>query len=212
MPPRFCVAHPSTGDPSWAVERGVPTSRGHSAVQADSVASGSPARLRACRACSWRPRWPRSYQYASRLYQIARFCSDPPPAPPPGSVAQSPAQLCRRRFARPMEADPRAFASHGCVFRGPRMRVKGEKCGQTCTVRSFFFRRPSGPSAVGSDVDQRGGTDPTSGRKHVRAIRKPFGVSRPKRGLKDITRGTQTPRRPRGVCLEPSTCSPPAQS
>ena len=40
------------------------------------------------------------------------------------------------------------------------------------------------------DVDQPGGTDPTSGRKHVRAIRRPFGLSRSKRGLKGLTRGT----------------------
>ena len=88
MPAPMARRAPSTGDPSWAVERGVPTSRGHSAVQADSVASGSPARLRACRACSWRPRWPRSYGIGLRLYHVARFCSDPPPAPPPGSVAK----------------------------------------------------------------------------------------------------------------------------
>ena len=121
----------------------------------------------------------------------------------PQAASQSPAQLCRRRLARAVEADPRVFASHGCVFRALHRRVKGQKSGQTCTVRSLFFRRPSGPSAVGSDVDQPGGTDPTSGRKHVRAIRKPLGESRPKRGLKGLTRGTQTPRRPRGVCLEP---------
>ena len=82
----------------------------------------------------------------------------------PQAASQSPAQLCRRRFARPMEAALRVFASHGCVFRGPRMRVKGQKCGQTCTVRSFFFRRPSGPSAVDSDVDQPGApTQPREG-------------------------------------------------
>ena len=57
----------------------------------------------------------------------------------PQAASQSPAQLCRRRLARAVEADPRVFASHGCVFRGPRMRVKGQNCGQTCTVRSFFF-------------------------------------------------------------------------
>ena len=73
----------------------------------------------------------------------------------PGSL-QSPIQLCRRRLARPMEAALRVFASHGCVFRALHRRVKGQKSGQTCTVRSLFFRRPSGPSAVGSDVDQPG--------------------------------------------------------
>ena len=54
-------------------------------------------------------------------------------------------------------------------------------------LRRRFRRRPAW------------GTDPASGRRHVRAIRKPFGVSRPKRGLKGLTRGTQTQRRPRGV-------------
>ena len=42
----------------------------------------------------------------------------------------------------------RVFASHGCAFRGPRMRFSGEKCGQTCTVGSFYFRRTSTPCAV----------------------------------------------------------------
>ena len=87
-PSRWLVAHPLSPRPLFGRRKRVPMSRGPSAVQAGSVANGSPARLRACRACSWRPRWPRSYQYASRLYQVARFCSDPPPAPPPGSVAK----------------------------------------------------------------------------------------------------------------------------
>jgi hypothetical protein len=74
----------------------------------------------------------------------------------PQAASQSPIQLCRRRLARPMEAALRVFASHGCVFRALHRRVKGQKCTETCTVRSLFFRRPSGPSAVGSDLDQPG--------------------------------------------------------
>ena len=58
---------------------------------------------------------------------------------------------------------------------------------------------PSVPSSTSLGVP----TQPREGNTFAQ-IRKPFGVSRPKRGLKDITRGTQTPRRPRGVCLEPS--------
>jgi hypothetical protein len=82
------------------------------------------------------------------------------PRPPPGATPRqrrkAPYSFARRRLARPMEAALRVFASHGCVFRALHRRVKGQKCTETCTVRSLFFRRPSGPSAVGSDLDQPG--------------------------------------------------------
>ena len=161
---RWRVAHPSAGDPSWAVERGVPTSRGHIAQYrpiplpvGHPHASAPAARAHGVRDGLVRTNMPRVCT-RSRAFALT------PLRRRPQAASQSPAQLCRRRLARAVEADLRAFASHGCVFRGPRMRVKGQKCGQTCTVRSFFFRRPSGPSAVGSDVDQPGApTQPREG-------------------------------------------------
>jgi hypothetical protein len=169
MPPRFCVAHPSTGDPSWAVERGVPTSRGHSAVQADSVASGSPARLRACRACSWRPRWPRSYQYASRLYQIARFCSDPPPAPPPGSVAKPHTALQRADWRGPWRLHCACSSLTGARFEVPACGLVVKSAVRLVRFARFnsVALRPPAPS-IFSRSDR--GTDQTSGRTRVRAI------------------------------------------
>jgi hypothetical protein len=89
-PSRWLVAHPLSPRPLFGRRKRVPMSRAPSAVQADSVANGSPARLRACRACSWRPRWPRSYQYASPLYQVARFCSDPPSGATPRQRRKAP--------------------------------------------------------------------------------------------------------------------------
>ena len=41
------------------------------------------------------------------------------------------------RMRGPRMLPLRVFAPHGCVFRGTRMRFSGQKCSQTCTVRTF---------------------------------------------------------------------------
>ena len=159
------------------------------------MANGSPARLRACRARSLSPRCPRLYGVGFALYLTltrsrAFLCiSPPPPGAPRGSVTKP-----RTALQTPI-ADWRGPWRLPCAC-SRLTDVCSELC--TCKLRVksavtllykynslvFLLRRPSGPSAVGSDVDQPGGTDPTSGRRHVRAIRKPLGVSRSKRGLK----------------------------
>jgi hypothetical protein len=81
---------PLSPRPLFGRRKRVPTSRAPSAVQAGSVANGSPARLRACRACSWRPRWPRLYGFGFVSYQVARFCSDPPSGAAPRQRRKAP--------------------------------------------------------------------------------------------------------------------------
>ena len=86
-PSRWLVAHPLSPRPLFGRRKRVPMSRGPSAVQAGSVANGSPARLRACRACSWRPRRPCLYGFGFGLYQWRALGSDPPSRRHPTPIA-----------------------------------------------------------------------------------------------------------------------------
>ena len=206
---RWRAAHPSTGDPSGPSKEGYRRVRGPSAVQADSVASGSPARLRACRACSWRPRWPRSYQYASRLYQIARFCSDPPPAPPPGSVAKPHTALRDADWRGPWRLHCACsrltdVCSELCTG---ELRVKNaQRLVPFARYSSDGLRAPPPSVPTSTSLGYRPGLGKEARSRNPKAIRGIEAKTRPKGSYSWHSDSTGHPR---GVCLEPA---PPARN
>ena len=173
---RWLVAHPLSPRPLFGRRKRVPMSRGPSAVQAGSVANGSPARLRACRARSLSSRCPRLYGFGFALYltltrsRAFRLCiSPPPPGAPRGSVTKP-----RTALQTPIGE---AHAGMPCAcsrLTGARFEVPA--CGLVVksAVRLVRFARfnsvalrPPAPS-IFSRSDR--GTDQTSGRTRVRAI------------------------------------------